>query len=264
MNVLSAKIALRDRSLLDVLDLSVRFVVAHARAYFLMSAVVSVPGFLVSWLCAVKLGWLAGWAAAFALVSFAEAPYVVLASRLVFEEDVPTGAALGVALRALPRLIGFRLLQIASIASGAIFFLVPGVWVASLFLFGTEVIVLEQARVGASVGRMQRLGTGFFGDVLMAMLALWALYAVAIVLGDATGHAILEELLQIKVRPSEDEIGGPIALFALWMAVPTLTTARLLVYLNLRTRREGWDIQTRFAALAARARAETEDATVHA
>jgi hypothetical protein len=264
VNVLSAKVALRDRSLLDVLDLSVRFVVAHVRAYFLMSAVVSVPGFLVSWLAAVKLGWLAGWATAFALVSFAEAPYVVLASRLVFEEEVPTGVALAAALRALPRLLGFRLLQITSIVSGAFFFLIPGVWVAALFLFGTEVIVLEQSKVGATVGRMQRLGTGFFGDVLMAMLALCALYIVAVVLGDQAGHAILEQLLQIKVRAAEDEIGGPIALFALWMAVPTLTTARLFVYLNLRTRREGWDIQTRFAALAARARVEAEEAGVHA
>ena len=55
------------------------------------------------------------------------------------------------------------------------------------------------------------------------------------------------------MRPTEDEVGGPIALFSAWLAMPTLTVARFFVYLNLRTRREGWDIQTRFAALAARA-----------
>jgi hypothetical protein len=67
---------------------------------------------------------------------------------------------------------------------------------------------------------------------------------------------VLEELLQIHLRPSEEEIGGPLFMFGMWLAVPLLTTARFFVYLNLRTRREGWDIQTRFAAIAARSEAD--------
>ncbi len=258
MNVLSAKIALRDRSLLDVLDLALRFTVANGRAFAVMSGVVTVPCFLASWFVAEKAGWVLGWLSALVLVTFAEAPYVALASRLVFDERVRAREAIVVALRSIPRLVGLRALQLVSVLAGMMFFLVPGVALAAFFFFGTEVIVLEQSPVTGSVSRMQRLQSGYFGDVLMAMLALWALYAIAIVLGDATGHAILEQLLQIRVRPSEDEIGGPIALFAAWMAVPLLTTARFFVYLNLRTRREGWDIQTRFAAIAARARAEAE------
>ena len=54
----------------------------------------------------------------------------------------------------------------------------------------------------------------------------------------------------MRLRPGEDEIGGPIALLAMWLAVPILTTGRFFVYLNLRTRREGWDIQVRFNAIA--------------
>ncbi len=260
MNVLSAKIALRDRSLLDVLDLALRFVVAHARAFATMSALVSIPCFLLSWGAARAWGWYAGWACALALALFAEAPFIALASRLVFDDAAPTGAALGAAARALPRLFALRLLQAASVVSGSFFFVVPGVWLAGLFFFGAEVVVLEQSGAAAAVGRLQRLGTGYFGDVLMAMLATWVLYALGVLLGDATGHAILEQLLQIHVRAHEDEVGGPIALFAFWLSVPTLTVARFFVYLNLRTRREGWDIQTRFAAIAARAQAEGEGA----
>ncbi|CAN5747553.1 hypothetical protein BH11MYX4_BH11MYX4_30880 [soil metagenome] len=34
--------------------------------------------------------------------------------------------------------------------------------------------------------------------------------------------------------------------------IPYVATARFFIYLNVRTRVEGWDVQTRFAALAAR------------
>jgi hypothetical protein len=106
--------------------------------------------------------------------------------------------------------------------------------------------------VTTTVSRGQRLATGWFGDVVLAMLFTWLLYALAILLGDAGGRAILEELLQIRVPSGEDAPGPPLGLFGFWLALPVLTTARFFVYLNLRTRREGWDIQTRFAALAAR------------
>ena len=49
------------------------------------------------------------------------------------------------------------------------------------------------------------------------------------------------------------EGGGVLATLGLFAAVPYLATARFFLYLNVRTRAEGWDIQTRFAAIAARA-----------
>ena len=164
--------------------------------------------------------------------------------------------ALGAGLRSLPALVLLRLLQVLMLGLAAAFFLLPALWIAALFFFAAEVVVLEGSSVGSSIGRMQRLGTGYFGDVAMAMLAMVLLYALAILLGDVALGELLEGILQIRLRPSEDEVGGPLALFAMWLAVPVLTTARFFVYLNLRTRREGWDIQTRFAALAARAREE--------
>ncbi len=253
MNVLSSRVALRDRTLLDVLDLSLRFLASHKTAFTKMSACVSVPAFFVSWLAALTFGWWLGWVTAIVLASFAEAPFVALASRLVFQPTVPTREALGAGLSAIPRLFGLRVLQASGILAGAIFLVLPGFWVATLFVFATEVTVLERASVTASVSRMQRLVSGYFGDVLMAMLLFWVLCLLAVAIGSAAGSAFLEGLLQIRMRRSEDQMGGPLALFGMWLALPFLTTARFFVYLNLRTRREGWDIQTRFAAIAARA-----------
>ena len=43
-----------------------------------------------------------------------------------------------------------------------------------------------------------------------------------------------------------------LSLLGFWLFVPYVVTARFFVYLDVRTRSEGWDIQTRFLALAAR------------
>jgi hypothetical protein len=256
MNVLAARVTLRDRTLLDVFDLALRFVAAHGGAYAKTSACVSVPAFTVSWLAAREWGWGWGWTIAVCLASLAQAPFVALASRLVFEDEVPTRSALGAALRALPRLVGARVLEAIGVSAGALFFFFPAVWIATLFCFSTEVIVLEGASVTTALSRGQRLGSGWFGDVFLAMLLSWLFYALAIWLGDLGGRAVLEELLQIRLPSGEDAPGPPLGLFGFWLAVPVLTTARFFVYLNLRTRREGWDIQTRFAAIAARAARE--------
>jgi hypothetical protein len=253
MNVLSARVTLRDRTLLDVFDLGLRFVVAHAGAYAKMSACASLPAFALSWIVAREWGWGWGWTVAIGLMTLVEAPFVALASRLVFEDDVPLSRALGTALRALPRLALARLVQLFGVAAGAIFFLLPAVWIATLFLFVNEIILLEGASVSTAVSRGQRLGSGWFGDVLSSMLLGWVLYALVIFLGDTGGRMILEHLLQIRLSAGDDDAGAPLGMFAFWLAVPVLTTARFFVYLNLRTRSEGWDIQTRFAAIAARA-----------
>lgn len=49
--------------------------------------------------------------------------------------------------------------------------------------------------------------------------------------------------------------GSALALLGWWLSVPFVATARFFVYLDIRTRSEGWDIQTRFAGIAARAAA---------
>ena len=53
------------------------------------------------------------------------------------------------------------------------------------------------------------------------------------------------------------EGGSWLALAGWWSALPLLATARFFVYLDIRTRSEGWDIQTRFAAIAARVAEES-------
>lgn len=254
MDILHARIALRDRAFLDVVDLSVRFVVKNARDYLKVAVVVLLPGFATSWAAAYAWGWGWGWTWALFASVFAQTPFTVLASRLVFEPKVRTRDVLTSSLRAFPRLFVTRLAQLIGVGGGTFIFFLPGIWVAVLFFFVNEVVVLEQASVGTAIGRMQRLVSGNFGDVLMAFLFLTALHIVVVFAGDAAGRSLLEDLLEITAPPSIwASKGSALALAAFWAFVPLGSTCRFLLYINLRTRGEGWDIQTRFAAIAARA-----------
>jgi hypothetical protein len=132
-------------------------------------------------------------------------------------------------------------------------FVLPAAWFLGLFAFANEVVVLERAPVGASLGRLQRLLFGQSGEVITATLFLTALHIVAVFMGDLVGRAILEELLQVSAPPSMwDAHGSALGLASFFAFVPFGATCRFLVYINVRTRTEGWDVQTRFAAIAAR------------
>jgi hypothetical protein len=64
---------------------------------------------------------------------------------------------------------------------------------------------------------------------------------------------VLEDLLEITPPPSITETKGSVlAMVSYWAFVPFGATCRFLVYVNARTRTEGWDVQTSFAAIASR------------
>jgi hypothetical protein len=115
------------------------------------------------------------------------------------------------------------------------------------------VIALERSSFGNAFSRMYRLCAAQTGELVMALLFLSALAILATFFGDVVGRAIIEDLLQIQgPAPIWAEHGSPLAAAAFWLFVPFGATCRFLLYLNGRTRTEGWDVQTRFAAIAAR------------
>ncbi len=251
--VQSARLALRHRALLDVVDLGVRFVIAHPAPIAALSAVVLVPAWVLLLVIAVNAGWIWGWVAAIAIASIAELPFTVLASRLVFEEDVAFTEVLGVALRAVPKVLVARLLALFAIGFAATMFVLPGIWLASVLVFLAEVVVLERATITGALSRCQRLVAGEFGDALLTLLVVNGLHFAATVLGDSALRSLLGDVLQITPPPSLwDEGGGVVGSVAFFLFIPFAATIRLLCYLNVRTRAEGWDVQTRFAALMAR------------
>src|SRR5262249_41990564 len=84
MDAPNARVALRERGLLDVLDLAVRFMVAHASIYVRLTLAVVVPlGALVTWAVS-SLDVAPAWLALIVTAHFVQLPYTALAGRLVF------------------------------------------------------------------------------------------------------------------------------------------------------------------------------------
>jgi hypothetical protein len=261
MDLMRARVALRERPLLDTFDLAIRFCAAHAWAYTKLSLVVLVPAFAVSWGAARLGGWWLGWSVTVVVTAFAGSPFVALASRLVFADAVGTREALGIALRAVPQLIGVRILQAMAFGASLVMLGLPWFWLGTILLFVVEVLVLEQGGVGGTLGRAQRVANAHFADAVLTMLLLGAAPVAAAMLADVAGREILQGLLEFKPPPTMFRAGGSwLALLGWWATVPLLQTARFFVYLDIRTRTEGWDVQTRFAAIAARAEAERAEA----
>lgn len=253
LDVIRARVALRHRPLSDVLDLALRFCVVHGKAYAKVALVVLVPGFALSVLVARSSGWALAWTVAAAWSLAAQVPFTVLASRLVFEDRVRAREVLAGAARDLPRIVVLRVLTLTALALGAILFIIPAVWIAVIFCFSTEVLLLERAGVGHTLARSQRVAQSDVGEALSMVVLVLAFSAGAIALAEIGGRAVIEEVLQFRAPPPLWAAGGSVlGLLGLLSAVPYLSTARFFTYLNIRTRTEGWDIQTRFAALAAR------------
>lgn len=254
MNVLHTQVALRDRPLVDVLDLSVRFLATHVAVYGRLSLMVLLPSFGVSWAIGSTFGWWWGWASALGLSLFAQAPFTALASKLMFDVNVRALDAFTAASNTLPRLFLARILQAVVVAGGFVFLIFPSAWMAAGLFFVPEVVVLERAGGVSALVRAQRILSGQFGDAMVGFLLLLCLFVASPFLGDAVGRAILEDLLEIQAPDGVTVTGGgALSLMGFWLFVPYLATARFLIYINLRTRTEGWDIQTRFAAIVAHA-----------
>jgi hypothetical protein len=136
---------------------------------------------------------------------------------------------------------------------GTFLLVAPGYYLSSLFLFVDEVMILERSPIGPAFGRSNRIASSGMGHALLAVAMVVVAPVVAVLLADIGGRAVLGELLQFRSPAPMWSAGGSVLAVLGWFAIlPYVTTARFFAYLDMRTRAEGWDIQTRFAAIAAR------------
>jgi hypothetical protein len=261
LDVMHARVAFRNRAFIDVMDLALRFLAVHGRLYAKISLMALTPCIGLTLLAEWAWGWVGAWIVA-ALLSFAaQVPFTVLASRLVFQEKVAARAVMRAAARELPRIVVMRIGWVLAVGAGSFFFVAPGLWLASIFLFVDEVMILERSPLAPSFGRSNRIATGNMGDAFLGVLMVVLVPALAVLLADVGGRAFLGELLQFRPpAPLWTGGGSVLAILGFFASVPYVTTARFFTYLNMRTRAEGWDIQTRFAAIAARSQQHEEAA----
>jgi hypothetical protein len=252
MNVHDARVVLRPRSLPDVIDLTLRVChSAHARAYALWGALTLLPAYLFCLWLQVKwhTNWFQVWLLAIALVGLIQGVFTIGAGRLLFAEKVSTGQVLRRWLSRLwayvVTLTGLRALPAISMVASPVVLMFP---------FIHEAVLLEDAGVGKAVTRSQRLTrqSGALAFELGVLILL--IQALAVAGAEILGHTLTSFVFQINTPiPSLWEDGGsPFALAGLFLAAPYVATLRFLTYIDLRTRKEGWDLQLQLTALSER------------
>jgi hypothetical protein len=254
MNLLAARIALRPRTLTDVLDLAVPFCVAQRRLIGKLALVTLVPlaGLAAYLRLARGTGWGLIWLVLLPLSFLVQGVFTVAFADALFDEPgaVRARRVLGqFARRLLPFLFAHLARLIAIALAVAVVVMIP--FLASL-LFVSESVLLERVPIWPAFTRSRALARyrGFFCFGLWTFTLL--VPVIAALAGELVGYSIVTFTLQLGAPAGElfSDGGSGFAVLGVLAAVPVVAAARFLGYIDLRTRKEGWDIQLRFSALA--------------
>ncbi len=254
MNLLEARVALRPRSMSDVVDLAAPFCLANWRSFAPLTCWVTGLGAGLAWLSRqAGWSWVSVWLVVAATLVLVGGLYTVAAGELLFREAgrLRTTLVLVRFGRRLGAYLGAKILQVLVLALSATLFVPFPIFAARLF-FVSEAVLLESAAPRVAFTRSSRLvlhrSSPCFG-LAMACLAAPFLFAVG---ADLLGTTVVEMILQMgrPVGSLWSDGGSGYAVVGALLSAPFVASASFLGYVDLRTRKEGWDIQLRFMALA--------------
>ncbi|MBL9027161.1 MAG: hypothetical protein JNL21_33510 [Myxococcales bacterium] len=257
MNLSESAVVLRPRSVSQTIDLSLRVVFSLGLGlYARLAALTLLPALGLLLLLRYAAGldaWLV-WLAALVLAVVLEGPFTIAASRLMFREQLTGRAALRAFGGRALSFVGASLYKSLLLALASIPFFIPLLVVGPHAVFVPEASILERAGPTEAWARSKRLVMARSGGA-MAALVSWLLIRVVCVLGaELLMQGIISDLFMLGAplgRLSSDGV-TPYALAGLLLSTPLVATARFLQYIDARTRGDGWDIQVRFMAIAAR------------
>lgn len=270
MNLLDSRVVLRLRTVPDILDLAFRvcFAPGNGRVFARLSAAMLLPclafcillRYLWSW------EWLDIWLVAAILAALTQGAFTIAAGRLMFQETIPTREVVGRFFRRLPA-YGMSLLLARVLVWGSVLMmfsrpLIPlaitilllyfFLWPRSLFVH--EICLLEGAGPIQVFSRGRRFVLRHYGAALgMLCAGLGAQAAFVLIFEMIFREGVMDFVLQLGEPLGNlfKEGGSVFALAGFFAAVPYVSVARFLTYIDLRTRKEGWDIQLKFTAIAA-------------
>jgi hypothetical protein len=238
----------------EVLDLACVFILAHRASFLRLAAWVLLPSLALCWAARTLGGWSwqGVWALAIGLGDLIEGPFTLLAGDLLFKDTISVRGVLGRFLRRLPSyLVVMVVSRIGIGVAAALMVLLPIVGVRCLWV--REASLLEQAAPFAALRRSERVSKRQGGACFGLGICLLLAQAWGVIAAELLGQGLVEFGLQLgQPLGSLFQDGGSLfALAGFFASVLYVATARYLKYIDIRTRKEGWDIQLRFSALAA-------------
>lgn len=261
MNLGAAAIVLRPRNLAEILDLACRLACSLALALYLrLAALVLLPCLAICLALRHALGWPwpAVWLVAAGLAAAAQGVFTVAVGRLLFSEELGARQVLRLFGKRAGSYLGMLAVSRMLLAVAALPALLglPFAWPRLLFVH--EASLLEGARAGDAIQRSGRFVAGRLWGAFGVLLALLCTQAGFVIAVELLGQGLVDHVLQLG-RPFGDLFakgGSAFALAGFLLSVPYVATARFLDYIDARTRADGWDVQLRFMAIAARDAAE--------
>lgn len=258
MNPNACTVVLRPRSPLEVFDLTLLYLRLHARPLGRLFAVLVIPPTLLAalacWFTGGHWGVLIG---ALFWVPFLQPPFTVMGGHLLFAHDLGVWASLkrsvSLGVLAAPLVVGVGSAVVATISFGTGL----AIWLP-LVLFVPECLLLERVGFGRGLKRARLLAAGFIpasvlGVISRIWLTLWSMLVC-----ESAGQLIVQQGFQLGT-PLGSVMAyqvTPFLIFGLFAAQPLHALYRLLLYIDVRTRTEGWDLQVALhsAALAREAK----------
>ena len=252
MNPNLCRVALRPRGPLEVFDLGVRLLAASPRAFAWLLALVVTPPWLVASAVAVALPDAGPWllAAAFVVGPFVQLPFTLLGGKLLFAESVSAREVLRdlwslavPAVQVATAQVALALFGLFACGVGWFVFVVPTLYLA-------EAALLERVDFGRQIRRSSRLSSAQGFSALVGAAAVWFGTAWFVLVAEGAGSALLGTVLQLGSPFGSLYTGTvtPWALLGTLAAHPFLAVYRMLLYIDSRTRVEGWDLQVRLRA----------------
>jgi hypothetical protein len=175
---------------------------------------------------------------------------LVFAPRVTFREMISMSLR-----RTFPFAVLFFLLRAAALI-GLAALVVPGLYILRISWFLGPIVLLEQSPLGTSLRRARRFAIGYHGHVLGHAVNTGAVLGYA-----AVAWAALLYFVAVSLVGQAVEAIAPVAeyvhsthllgLIGLALALPLATLIWFFVYLDVRIRKEGWDLEIAFRARAA-------------
>jgi hypothetical protein len=258
VNWLASRVMLRVRTVPEVLDLGLVFLVENWKPFARVALAVLVVPFAA---CVVlqfrHFPWWEIWAVAIVLGAIAQGAFTAAAGQLLFADRLGLRPMLAPFGR---RLFPFLMARLnAAIVLGIVSpFILPIPAVGARIIFFSEYCLLEAAspfqcfRRGGQLTRRQTARSAILSLLLLGSSFAFAAFA------DQLGHSLVEFVFQLgrPVGSLFSDGGSTYALAGYFLSIPYVAAARFLAYVDSRTRMEGWDIQVRFASLQQRAASE--------
>ncbi|HXU04119.1 MAG TPA: hypothetical protein VN903_24330 [Polyangia bacterium] len=249
MNLLAARVVLRQRSFADSVDLALPFCLTNKRPLGILTLVILGP--IAALLAYLRIArhwpWTELWFLCAGVSLLAEGAFTVALGELLFKPPGEARVRTFVAryLRRLPALVFAAVIR-------AVLLVCTLLILAPTSIFVPEAMLLEGAPYGRALARSRALARNRVGFCLGIWLAAVFLPAVGAASIDLLFNSVTHYVLQLGYPTGElfTDGGSGFAVLGALLAVPVVAAVRFLGYVDLRTRKEGWDIQLRFVALA--------------